>query len=162
MRKGIIHILQINLVLWSPESSVGQESVRNAGDPCSTPGSGRSAEEGTGYPPQYPWASLVPQLVKNPPAMQETWVPSQVGKIPWRSERLPTPVFWPEEVHGLYSPWGSKESNTDWETFTFTLWSPVIDWLNVKATESVLCPRNYHSQLPSFLTKGTQYIILQW
>ena len=29
---------------------------------------------------------------------------SWVGKIPWRSERLPTPVFWPEEFHGLYSP----------------------------------------------------------
>ena len=29
-----------------------------------------------GYPPQYSWASLVAQLVKNPPAMQETWVRS--------------------------------------------------------------------------------------
>ena len=28
---------------------------------------------------------------------------------PWRRERLPTPVFWPEEFHGLYSPWGCKE-----------------------------------------------------
>ena len=35
-----------------------------------------------------------------------------VGKIPWRRERLPTPVFWPGEFHGLYSPWGHKESNT--------------------------------------------------
>ena len=32
-----------------------------------------------------------------------------VGKIPWRRERLPTPVFWPREFHGLYSPWGRKE-----------------------------------------------------
>ena len=32
-----------------------------------------------------------------------------VGKIPWRRERLPTPVFWPGEFHGLYSPRGSKE-----------------------------------------------------
>ena len=32
------------------------------------------------------------------------------GKIPWRRERLPTPVFWPGEVHGLYSSWGHKES----------------------------------------------------
>ena len=44
--------------------------------------------------------------------MQETWVLFRVGKIPWRRERLPTPVFWPEEVHGLYSPWGHKESDT--------------------------------------------------
>ena len=32
-----------------------------------------------------------------------------VGKIPWRRERLPTPVFWPGEFHGLYGPWGLKE-----------------------------------------------------
>ena len=44
--------------------------------------------------------------------MQETWVRSGVGKIPWRKERLPTPVFWPEEFHELYSPWGHKESDT--------------------------------------------------
>ena len=30
----------------------------------------------------------------------------------WRRERLPTPVFWPGEFHGLYSPWGRKESDT--------------------------------------------------
>ena len=35
-----------------------------------------------------------------------------VGKIPWRRERLPTPVFWSGEFHGLYSPWGLKESDT--------------------------------------------------
>ena len=35
-----------------------------------------------------------------------------VGKIHWRRERLPTPVFWPEEFHVLYSPWVSKESDT--------------------------------------------------
>ena len=35
-----------------------------------------------------------------------------VEKIPWRRERLPTPVFWPGEFHGLYSPWGCKELDT--------------------------------------------------
>ena len=54
----------------------------------------------------------VAQLVKNPPAMRETWVRSFSGKIPWRRERLPTAVSWPREFHGLYSPWGHKESNT--------------------------------------------------
>ena len=38
------------------------------------PGSGRSPGEGIGYPLQYSWASLVAQLVKNPPAKQETQV----------------------------------------------------------------------------------------
>ena len=59
-----------------PHSSVGKESTCNAGDPSSIPGSGRSAGEGIGYPLKYSWASLVAQLVKNPPAMQYTWVPS--------------------------------------------------------------------------------------
>ena len=35
-----------------------------------------------------------------------------VGKIPWRRERLPTPLFLPAKLHGLYSPWGHKESYT--------------------------------------------------
>ena len=61
---------------WSfPDSSAGKESTCNAGDPGSIPGSGRSAGEGIGYPLQYPWASLVAQLVKNLPAMRETLVP---------------------------------------------------------------------------------------
>ena len=55
-------------------SSVGKESACNAGGPGSIPGSGRSAGEGIGYPLQYFQASLVAQLVKNPPAMWETWV----------------------------------------------------------------------------------------
>ena len=61
------------------------------------------------YPYQYIRASLVAQMVKNLPAMQETWVHPWIGKIPWRREQIPTPVFWPGEFHGLYSPWGYKE-----------------------------------------------------
>ena len=93
-------------------SSVGKESACSAGDPGSIPGSGKSAREGIGYLLQYSWASLVAQLVKNPPAMQETWFDPWVGTIPWRRERVPTPVFWPGEFHGLYSSRGCKESNT--------------------------------------------------
>ena len=59
-----------------PDSSVGKESTCNAGDPSLIPGLGRSTGEGTGYPLQYYWASLIAQLVKNPPAMQESWVQS--------------------------------------------------------------------------------------
>ena len=59
-----------------PDSSVGKESTCNSGDPGLISGSGKSAGEGIGYPLQYSWASLVAQLVKNPPAMQETWVQS--------------------------------------------------------------------------------------
>ena len=58
--------------LGFPDSSLGKESACNSGDPGSIPGLGRSVGEGLGYPLQYSWISLVAQLVKNPPAMQET------------------------------------------------------------------------------------------
>ena len=36
-------------------------------------------------------------------------------RFPWRRERLPTPVFWPGENQGPYSPWGHKElDTTEW------------------------------------------------
>ena len=57
-----------------PGNSAGKDSACNAGDPSAIPGSGRSLGEGTGYPLQYSWASLVAQMVKNPPAVQEIWV----------------------------------------------------------------------------------------
>ena len=59
-----------------PHSSVGKESTCNAGDPGLIPGSARSAGEGTGYPLQRAWASLVAHLVKSQPTIQETWVRS--------------------------------------------------------------------------------------
>ena len=58
-----------------PTFSVGKETACNGGDPGSIPGWGRSAGEGIGYPLQY-WASLVAQVVKNPPATPMTWVQS--------------------------------------------------------------------------------------
>ena len=68
------HLISV-LIIWGfPDSSVGKESACNGGDPGLVPGSERSAGEGIGYPLQYSWASLVAELVKKPPAMQETWV----------------------------------------------------------------------------------------
>ena len=89
------------LIRGFPDSSVGKESVCNAGDPGSIPGSGRSSGEGIGDPLQYSWASLVAQLVKNPPAMQETWVWSLGWEDPLEKGMLPTPIFWPGEFRGL-------------------------------------------------------------
>ena len=63
------------IATWGfPSSSAGKESACNRGDPGSIPGLGRPAGEGIGYPLQSSWASLMAQLVKNLPAMQETWV----------------------------------------------------------------------------------------
>ena len=58
------------------------------------------------------FASPVAQLVKNLPAMQETWVwPLGWEKSSGEGNRLPTPLFWSWEFHGLYSLWGHKESD---------------------------------------------------
>ena len=54
-----------------PDSPVGKEHTCDAGDPGSIPGLGRSTGEGTGYPLQYSWASLVAQLVKNTKSMSQ-------------------------------------------------------------------------------------------
>ena len=105
-----------------PNSSVGKESACNPRDPSLIHGSGTSSGEGIGYSLQYSWASLVAQLVKNPPAMQETWARSLGWEDLWRRERLPTPVFWPAEFHGWYSPWGHKESDTT-EQLSLSLFS---------------------------------------
>ena len=57
-------------------------------------------------------ASLVAKLVEHQPQCRRPGFDPWVGKIPWRRDRLPTPVFWPGESHGLCSPWGRKESDT--------------------------------------------------
>ena len=71
---GAEHMPATVLNMGFPRSSVGKESACNAGDPSLIPGSGRSSGVGIGYPLQYSLASLVVQLVKNPPAVRETWV----------------------------------------------------------------------------------------
>ena len=75
----------VYIYIGFPGSSAGKESTCNAGGPGLIPGSGSSSEEGLGYPLQYSWASPVAQVVKNEPAMWETWV----RKIPWRREGNP-------------------------------------------------------------------------
>ena len=121
-----IHIFLLLLPKGFPDSSVGKESTHNSGDPGLIPGSWRSPGEGIGYPLQYSWVSLVAQLVKNSPAIWETWVQSLGWEDPWRWERLPTPVFWLREFHGLYSPWGHKESDT-------------TEWLSLSLSSSQNC-----------------------
>ena len=77
--------------LGLPGSSAGKESICNAEDPDLIPGLGKSAGEGIGCPLQYSWASLVAQLVKNLPAMRETWVRSlgYLGRSPGEGTSYP-------------------------------------------------------------------------
>ena len=80
--------------VWGfPGSSAGKESACNAGDPSLIPGSGRSTGEGIGYGLQYSWASLVAQRVKNLLQCGRPGFDPWIGKIPWRREWLPTPLF---------------------------------------------------------------------
>ena len=108
-----------------------------------------------------PWASLIAQLVKETLVLNP-WV----GKICWRRDRLPTPVFlgfscgsagkestcnagdlgsnprmgrspgqgkvfWPGEFHGLYRPWGPKESDmTKWLSLSLLISSLCLDSQN--------------------------------
>ena len=80
-------------------------------------GSGRSPGVGNSNPPRIlVWASLVAQMVKNLPAMKETWVQS-LGQEDPLEKGMDTPVFLPREFHGQrnlagYSPWSHKQSDT--------------------------------------------------
>ena len=75
---------------------------------------------------------------------------AQAGKIPWRRERLPAPVLWPGEFHGLYSLWGSQRVGHDWVTFTSFHFSnffvqPILQislrWFSTIKTHN-LCPES--------------------
>ena len=103
-----------------PDSSVSKEYACNAGDPGSIPGLGRSAGQRIGYPLQYSWASLVAQLVKNLPAMWETWVRSLDWEDPLRRERLPTPVCCLENSTDSIV-YGITKNQTRLSEFHFTL-----------------------------------------
>ena len=95
-----------------PDGSAGKESTCNVGDLNLISGLERSPGEGIGYPHSsihglpwwFSWQRLCLQCGR---PRFHPWV----GKIPWRREQLPTPVFWPGEFHRLYSPWGRKESD---------------------------------------------------
>ena len=124
-----------------PVSSVGKESTCNAGDPGLTPGSRRSTGEGIDYPLQYSWASFVAQLVKNPPAVWETWVwslgwedPLEKGKathsniLAWR---IPRTI-----VHGV------AKSRTRWNDFHFAEALPgLLDGGKLSSSHLIWCTR---------------------
>ena len=78
------------------------------------PGSGRSIRERIGYPLQYSWASLVAQLGKNPPAMQETWIQSLGWEDPLEKKATYSSILtwripWTEEPDRGLNPRGRKE-----------------------------------------------------
>ena len=102
--------------LGFPNGSVGKESTCSAGDPSLIPGSGRSAREEIGYPLQYSWASLVAQLVKNAPAMQETWIWSLAWEDPLEKETATHSSILPWGIPRTVESMGSQRVGHDWAT----------------------------------------------
>ena len=100
-----------------PGGSDGKESACSVGDPSLIPKSGRSPGEDVDHPLQYAWASRVAQILKNPPAMQETWVWSLGWEDPLEGRHgdllqyscLQNP-YGQWSLVG-YSLWGGKESD---------------------------------------------------
>ena len=115
------------LYAWGfPGGSAGKESACNAGDPGSIPGLGRSARGGIGYPLQSSWASLLAQLVKNPPAKWETWVPSLGWEDPLEKRKTThsSSLAW-RIPRTVYSPWGHEELDMT-EQVSFSLYAQPI------------------------------------
>ena len=83
-----------------PSSSVGKESACNAGDPSLIPGLRSSPGEGIRYPLRYSWASLVAQMVNNPPVVRETWARS----LGWE-DPLEKGMATNSSIHAWRSPW---------------------------------------------------------
>ena len=110
----------MSLAMGFPGSSAGKGAACNAGDPRSIPGSGRSPGERIGYPLQYSWPFLMAQLVKNMPAMRETWVQS----LGWEDT-----LEKGKAIHSSILAWripctvlsmGAQRVRHDWATFTHT------------------------------------------
>ena len=118
-----------------PDGSAGKESACNVGDLDLIPGLGRSPGEGIGYPLQYSWASLVSQLVKNLPAMWETWVWSLGWEDPLEKGKTTH-----SSILAWRIPWtivcGVAKSN--WMTFNFTFFHLGVIGSNVTMLPCVI------------------------
>ena len=93
-----------------PGSSAGKESAWDARDLVLIPGLRRSPGEGKGYPLQYSWASLVAQLVKILPGMQETWVRS----LGWED-----PLEKGETTHSSILAWRIAMDREAWQASVY-------------------------------------------
>ena len=126
------------------------------------------------------WASLVAQLVKNLPSMQETWVWSLGWECPLeKGKGIPTPVFWPGEFHGLYSPLGCKKKcKRKWQLtpvflpgkshgqrslVSYSPWScnelDMIEWLHFHFFSILFYPSEFTVMIKFFLNIFTLLLI---
>ena len=104
IHQGIWNILILNDLISDivlKGSSAGKESTCSSGDRSSIPGLGRSPAEGIGHPLQYSWASLVAQMVKNPPANGRAGFDLWVGKLLRRSNPMDCNLPG-SSIHGIF------------------------------------------------------------
>ena len=100
------------------KNSASKNFACNAGDPGSIPGSGRSPAGGIGCPLQYSWLPWWLRWWRIRLQCGRPGFHPWVGKIPWRREELPIPIFCLE--NSMYSLWGHKESDTtEWLSLSF-------------------------------------------
>jgi len=146
----LVNILSMSGMNWGtagsllgfPGSSAGKESACNAGDLALIPGSGRFPGEGIGYPLQYYWASLMAQMVKNSPAMQETLVQSLGWEDPLKEDmathssilawRIPMDRgAWWATVHGVAKSqtWWLTKHSTGLSWLLKLCKSPIMVWV---------------------------------
>ena len=115
------------MVLGFPGRSVGKESTCNAGDPGLIPGLGRSTGEGIVYPLQYSWTFLVAQLVKNLPAMWETWVQSLGWEDPLEKGKATHSSILAWRIPRTVKSWGHKELDTTEQlSLHFCSWQVIL------------------------------------
>ena len=98
------------------------------------------------------------QLVKNQQQSRRPGFYPWVGKIPWRRERLPPPVFWPREFHGLYSPWGHKESDTT-ERLSFSFFTLTIQTFVSKVVSLLF---NMLSRFVTVCLPKSKHLLISW
>ena len=124
-QRKVVHIDRLSGE--GPHSSVGKESTCDAGDPSLIPRLGRSTGEGIGYPLQHSWAFLVAQLVKNLPAMWETWV----GSLGWE-DSLEKEKATHSGILAWRIPWtksiGSQRVGHNWVWVGHTLHFTALPW----------------------------------
>ena len=97
--------------------------------------------------------SLVAQTVKNPPECRRPGFDPWVGKIPWRRERLPIPILWPGESHGLYGVTKSRTWLSDFHFPTEETWlrSPCGGTKTPCATKPVCCDKDLRPDATKWL-----------
>ena len=141
-------------------SSAGKESTYNAEDPGLTPGSGRSPGEGTGYPFQYSWTSLMAQMAQGLPQCRRPWFDPYVGKTPRRRAWQPTPVSLPGESQwreepGRLQSMGSQRVRQDWATKHCTEQCYIQSLMSYIYNSIPLLP------IRKFYWKGKKWIIIE-